>query len=120
MTQNRGILIQGIGCKSVGKSGGKKRRWQCYLAMSTCRKQAFPGGSDCKESACNVGDPDSIPGSERSPGEGNGNPLQYSYLENPMDRERSLAGYSPWSHKESDTTERLTLTAVESNGKFGY
>ena len=61
-----------------------------------------------------------ILGSERSPGEGNGNPLQYSYLENPMDRERSLAGYSPWSHKESDTTERLTLTAVESNGKFGY
>ena len=38
----------------------------------------FPGGSDDKVSACNVGDPDSIPGSGRSPGEGNGNPLQYS------------------------------------------
>ena len=37
----------------------------------------FPGGSDSKEFACNAGDPDSIPGSERSPGEGNGNPLQY-------------------------------------------
>ena len=41
----------------------------------------FPGGSEVKASACNVGDP----GSVRSPGEGNGNPLQYSCLENPMD-----------------------------------
>ena len=46
----------------------------------------FPGGSDGKESACNTGDPGSIPGSGRSPGEGNGNPLQYSCLENFMDR----------------------------------
>ena len=46
----------------------------------------FPGGSDGKESACNAGDPGSIPGSGRSPGEENGNPLQYSCLENPMDR----------------------------------
>ena len=45
----------------------------------------FPGGSDGKESACNVGGLGSIPGSERSPGEGNNNPLQYSCLENPMD-----------------------------------
>ena len=46
----------------------------------------FPGGSDGKESACKAGDPGSIPGWGRSPGEGNGNPLQYSSLENPMDR----------------------------------
>ena len=46
----------------------------------------FPGGSDGKESVCNAGAPDSIPGSGRSPGEGNGYPLQYSCLENPMDR----------------------------------
>ena len=46
-----------------------------------------PGGSDGKESACNVGDLGSIPGSGRSSEEGNGNPLQYSCLENPMDRE---------------------------------
>jgi len=45
----------------------------------------FPGGSDGKVSAYNTGDPDSIPGLERSLGEGNGNPLQYSCLENPMD-----------------------------------
>ena len=46
----------------------------------------FSGGSDCKESTCNAGDPGSITGSGRSPGEGNGNPLQYSCLGNPMDR----------------------------------
>ena len=48
-------------------------------------KWGFPGGSEIKASASNVGDPGSIPGSGRSPGEGNGNPLQYSCLENPMD-----------------------------------
>ena len=46
----------------------------------------FPGGSDGKESACSVGDPGSISGSGRSPGKGNGNPLQYSCLENSMNR----------------------------------
>ena len=46
----------------------------------------FPGGSNGKESACNAGDLGSIPRWGRSPGEGNGNPLQYSCLENPMDR----------------------------------
>ena len=46
----------------------------------------FPGGSDNKESTCNAGDPGLIPGLGRSPGEGNGNPLQYSCLKNPMDR----------------------------------
>ena len=45
----------------------------------------FPGGSEVKASACNAGDLGSIPGLGRSPGEGNGNPLQYSCLENPMD-----------------------------------
>ena len=45
----------------------------------------FPGGSDGKASACSAGDPGSIPGLGRSPGEGNGNPLQYSCLENSMD-----------------------------------
>ena len=48
--------------------------------------QSFPGGSGGKESVCTVGDPGSIPRSGRSPGEGNGNPLQYSCLENSMDR----------------------------------
>ena len=47
--------------------------------------RGFPGGSDGKASACSVGDPGSIPGLGRSPGEGNGNPLQYSCLEDSMD-----------------------------------
>ena len=47
----------------------------------------FPSGLDSKESACNAGDPDSIPGLGRFLGEGNGNPFQYSCLQNPMDRE---------------------------------
>ena len=49
-------------------------------------EQYFVGGSDGKESACNAGDPGSIPGLERSPEEGNGNPLQYSCLENSLDK----------------------------------
>ena len=58
------------------------------MGLQRVRQQLqFPGGSDGKVSACNAGDPDSIPGSGRSPGEGNGTPLQYSCLENPMDRE---------------------------------
>ena len=47
----------------------------------------FPGGSDGKASACNAGDPGSIPGSGKILGEGNGNPLQYPCLENPVDEE---------------------------------
>ena len=61
----------------------------------------FPGGSDSKESACNVGDLGLISESGRS-GEGNGYPLQYSCLENSMRR-------GAWGHRELDTTELLTL-----------
>ena len=64
----------------------------------------FPGCSGSKESACNVGDLGSIPGLGRSPGEGQGSPLQYSGLENPQGQ-KHLAGYSSWDHKRSDTTE---------------
>ena len=67
----------------------------------------FPGGSDSKEAACNVGDLGSIPGLGRSPGGGHGNPLQDSCLENSLGQ-RSLVGYSPQGHKESDTTLQLT------------
>ena len=64
----------------------------------------FPGGSDGKESACNAGDPGLIPGSGRSPGEGNGNPLQYSSLENPMDSGACWATVHG-GRKESDMME---------------
>ena len=80
--------------------------------------QGFPGGSDGKASACNVGDLGSIPGLGRSPGEGNGNPLQYSCLENPMDW-GAWAGYSPWGHKESDLTERIHCISYNC-AKFVY
>ena len=67
-------------------------------------QMGFTGSSAGKESACNAGHPDLIPGSGRSPGEGIGYPLWYSYLENPHGQ-RSLLGYSLWGHKDSDTTE---------------
>ena len=67
----------------------------------------FPGGLDGKESACNVGDLGSVPGLGRSPGGGHSNPFQNSCLENPHGL-GSLVGYSPWSHKELNTTERLS------------
>ena len=63
-----------------------------------------PCGSAGKESACNVQDLGSVPGSGRAPGEGKGYPLQYSVLENPMD--------CPWDHKDSDATEPLTLSCL--------
>ena len=56
------------------------------VKYKTIKYLGFPGGSEGKASAGNAGDLGSIPGSGRSPGEGNGNPLQYSCLENPMDR----------------------------------
>ena len=68
--------------------------------------QGLPGGSDGKESACNTGDSGSVPGSGRSPGEGNDNPRQYFCLENPMDR-GARAGYCPWGPQELDITEQL-------------
>ena len=62
--------------------------WTCsHPTPGQYNTKGFPDGSESKESACNVGDPGSIPGSGRSPGEGNGNPLQYSFLENSMDSE---------------------------------
>ena len=68
----------------------------------------FLGSPAGKEFACIVGDLGSIPGLERSPGGRHGNPLQYSYVENPHGQRR-LAGYSPQGHKESDTTEQLSI-----------
>ena len=78
--------------------------------MGTSRASfvGFPGGSDSKESVYNAGDPGSIPRLGRSPGKWNGDPLQCSSLENPHGQ-RSLVDYSPWGHKESDTTELLIL-----------
>ena len=75
----------------------------------------FPGGSDSKESSCNAGDLGLIPGLGRSPGGGHGNPLQYSWLENPLGQ-RSMAGYSPWGQKELDMTEQLSTYSWQNVG----
>ena len=65
---------------SLARNGNQSFELLLYLKMG------FPGNSDYKESVCNARDLDLIPGMGRSPGEGNGNPLQYSCLENHMDR----------------------------------
>ena len=83
---------------------------QYYVLLLAC----FSDGSDDKESACNAGDLSSIPGSGRFSGEGSDNPLWYSFLGNPMDRE-AWRGHSPWSHNELVTAERLTHTHTQTH-----
>ena len=76
---------------------------------------AFPGGSEVKASACNAGDLGSIPGSGRSPGEGNGTPLQYSCLENPMDGGAwwaTVHGVAKSQTQLSDFTHSLTKFVI--------
>ena len=99
----QGLRLRATIAAGVGLTPGRKTK----IHMS---KLAQPNKSvsNGKESACNAGDLDSIPGSGRSPSEGNGNPLQYSCLEN-SHGQRSLAGYHPWGCKESDTTEQLSI-----------
>ena len=65
----------------------------------------FPGDSDGKESACNVGDPGLIPGLGRSSGEG----TAQVFLPGEFHGQRTLVGYNAWGHKDSDTTEQLTI-----------
>ena len=72
--------------------------------------QGFHGGSDSKESACNAGDLDLIPGLRRSPGGRNGLPTPIFWTGESM--QRSPEGYSPRGHKESDMTERLSTIIV--------
>ena len=83
----------------------------------------FHGGSDGKASACNAGDPGSIPGSGGSPGEGNGNPLQYSCPENPTDGEAWWAivhGVAKSRTRLSDFTSLQTIKIVELKKYLSY
>ena len=72
---------------------------------------SFPDGTVVENLSTNAGDIGLIPGSGGPPGEGNGNPLQHSCLENPHGQ-RSLAGYSPWGHKQLDPTEGVCTRTV--------
>ena len=79
------------------------------------KEKGFPGGAVLKNPPANAEDPreaGSIPGSGRSPGEGTGNPLQYSCLEKSLGQ-RSLEGYSPWGCNELDTTEHARMHAKQ-------
>ena len=80
--------------------------------------RGFSGGSDGKEFACKAGDPGAIPGSGRSPREGNGNPLQYSCLENP--RDRGTCCTTVHGVAESDMTKQLILTLTHMSGCMLY
>ena len=76
--------------------------------MATCSSiLGLPWWLRCKESACNVGDPGSIPGWERSPGGGHGNPLLH-FLPGKSHGQKSLVGNSAWGGKELDMTEQLS------------
>ena len=83
MEQNRELRNKPMDLLSIYKTGGKNIQW----GKGGLFDKNFCGGSDGKESACNMGDPGLIPGLGRSPGEGNGYPLQYSCLKNSMDTE---------------------------------
>ena len=96
---------------SVGKYTGLR-----IACMFSC-VQGFPGGSKVKTSACSAGDLGLIPGSGRSPGEGNGNPLQYSWLENPMDRGAWWATVHGVTKSQTQVSD---LTSVVSNSFWPY
>ena len=74
-----------------------------YIKLGSGFTKSLPGGSDGKESACNAEDPGLIPGLETSPGEGHGNPLQYSCLDNSMGR--GIWGATVYEVAESDMAE---------------
>ena len=78
-------------------------------------KATFPDGSDGKDSACSAGDLGSILGLGRFPEKGKA--THSVFLPGEFHGQRSLAGYSPWAHKELDTTKRLTLTHTSSTLK---
>ena len=122
--QPESLLIEIVGnSRTLGQNKRDKREtgifWLLFIATRDKVNQrysewtqliptpGFPGDSDSKESACNSGDSGSSLRSGKSPGEGNGYPLQHSCLENS----------SPWDRRESDTTEQLTGAAQEALGK---
>ena len=98
-------------CDSWGRKELDTTEWLNWTEGEVILIWGFPGGSDSKESACNVGDLGSVPILERFLGDGNDNPLQYPGLKNSMET-WNLEGYSQWSCKESDMIEQLSLTLL--------
>ena len=99
-----------------------EKRTYCNCVMGSILS-GFPDGSVVRNSTCNAGDtedPGLILGLGRSPGEGIGNPLQNSHLENPHGQ-RSLSGYSLWGHRELGMTEQVSIhTYIILPGKYVY
>ena len=104
----------------------KKKKDQNILTLSFSKKtgpgqttlRSFPGGSDGKESACRAGDSGLIPGLGRSPGEGHGNPLQYSCPENSMDRrawQAIIHGSQSWTWLRDKHTDHPTVNPTDNN-----
>ena len=120
---NNRKVVHGMSCCDVVRGRGTSKL-ACYglrewdWRSRTHHKQRtqvkiLPAGSDGKQSACNVGDLGLNPGLGRSPGGGHGNPLQYSFLENPYGW-RNLVDYSLWGCKESKMTEWLSIAHKDS------
>ena len=102
--------------RSPGEGNGYPLQYSCLenlMDRGVWWAVGFPGGSDSKQPICSAGDLGSIPGLGKSPGEENGNSLQYSWLGNPMDRGAGQAMVHWVGHKELDT-EQLTLTLKDS------
>ena len=94
-----------------------RNRYSCFFCFPHV-SLVFPGGSEVENLPANAGVEGSIPGSERSPGDQNGNPLQYSCLGNPMDRGAWLA--TILSIIERDTTERACTHTIKSNFLYSF
>ena len=116
--RNSLFLINSWGINRRGKPlpGAEESRHFLHYCFYMVISRGFPGGSDSKASAWNAGDPGLIPGLGRSPGEGNGNPLQHSCLENPMDEGAwsQRVGYD-WA--TSYYGDKYPLSSCEPNSK---
>ena len=107
VTQQQRLSYEIWHCVYVESKKKKMYKWTCL--QKAVLSWGLPCGSDGKESACSAGDLHLIPGWEKSPGEGNGSPLQYSFLEGSKDR-RTWHAIVHEVTKELDVTERLTLS----------
>ena len=109
-------VLQSMGSQRIRHDWATELSW---IELNWIIIQAFPGGSDGKESTFNAGNPSLIPGSGRSPGEGNGNPLHCSCLENSMDRE-TWGPQSMGSQRVGCDWMTNTITAEAHRSRVGW